>query len=309
MSTIITVTSNADIKALRAKLKGLGLWTKVSRDATGMHSVLRVEPHSKRVARATIESLEGVLALLEEPSAHPKLDQNAGRQVVLQRHGVRVTFGGGAEAVLAAGPCAAESEAQIHDTALMVAQAGGRLLRGGAFKPRTSPYAFSGNGREALGWLRDAADAHGLLLVTELMSESDVSWAADQIDLVQIGSRNMQNYALLRAVGESGAAVLLKRGSAANLSTWRLAAEHLLHAGARDVILCERGIAGPDVETRNVLDLGAVALLKQVDGLVVMVDPSHAGGRRDLVVPLSKAALAVGADGLLVEVQPNAADA
>jgi 3-deoxy-7-phosphoheptulonate synthase len=141
------------------------------------------------------------------------------------------------------------------------------------------------------------------------MSEADVEWAAEEIDLVQIGSRNMQNYALLRAVGESGASVLLKRGASANLSTWRLAAEHLLYAGARDVILCERGIAGPDMETRNVLDLGAVALLKEIDGLVVMVDPSHAGGRRDLVMPLSKAALAVGADGLLVEVHPNASDA
>jgi 3-deoxy-7-phosphoheptulonate synthase len=180
------------------------------------------------------------------------------------------------------------------------------LLRGGAFKPRTSPYSFAGHGEVALDWMRLAADAHGLGVVTEVMSEHDVEAVAGVADLMQLGSRNMQNFALLRAVGRANKPVLLKRGMAATIDDWLLAGEHLLSSGAAGVIFCERGIHGFDPSTRNLLDLGAVAVLACSLGLPVVVDPSHAAGRRDLVPPLSRAALAAGAHGLLVEMHPHA---
>ena len=180
---------------------------------------------------------------------------------------------------------------------LFRSRAGGRLLRGGAWKPRTSPYAFQGHGGEALAWLRQAANSHGLAVVTEVLGEADVEQVAEAADLVQIGSRNMQNFALLKAVGRTRRPVLLKRGRTATLAEWRAAAEHVLLAGADGVVFCERGIAGVDPETRNTLDLGAVAVLKHAYGLPVVVDPSHAAGRRDLIEPLARAALAAGADG------------
>ncbi|MBD89375.1 MAG: 3-deoxy-7-phosphoheptulonate synthase [Deltaproteobacteria bacterium] len=214
----------------------------------------------------------------------------------------KLEIGGGAPPVLAAGPCSAENPELVNRAAEDAVRAGARLLRGGAFKPRTSPYAFSGCGTEALNWLREAANAHGLGLVTEVMSERDVDAVAAVADLVQVGSRNMANFALLREVGRVGKPVLLKRGRAASIDDWRQAAEHLLHGGASGVIFCERGVAGTGErpETRNTLDISAVALLKHVERSVVWVDPSHGAGRRDLILPLSRAALAAGADGLLI---------
>jgi 3-deoxy-7-phosphoheptulonate synthase len=191
----------------------------------------------------------------------------------------------------------------------MVKDAGGSILRGGAFKPRTSPYSFRGYGQEALGWLRDAAREHGLALVTEVLGQEHVDAVAQVADILQVGSRNMQNFALLHSVGRAEKPVMLKRGAAATLSEWRQAAEHLLVAGAESVIFCARGIRGSDPETRNVLDLGGVALLKHVDGHTVFVDPSHAAGRRELVCHLTRAALAAGADGVLVEAHPFASEA
>jgi 3-deoxy-7-phosphoheptulonate synthase len=258
------------------------------------------------VPTAVLAGLGGVADVLEPASPHPLLDARAGLSV---RVAPRVRIGGGAQPVWMAGPCCVESEEQIHAAAAAVAQAGGRLLRGGAWKPRTSPYAFQGHGHEALRWLRQAADANGLGVVTEVLGEADVDAVAAAADLIQIGSRNMQNFALLRAVAETRRPVLLKRGRSATLAEWRAATEHLLKAGADGVVLCERGIAGIDPETRNTLDLGAVAVLKHSYGLPVVVDPSHAAGRRDLIAPLARAALAAGADGLLIECHPDPASA
>lgn len=216
---------------------------------------------------------------------------------------------GGATLAIAAGPCSVETEEQIEATAAAVARAGANLLRGGAFKPRTSPYAFQGLGRKGLELLRAAAMRHGLAVVTEVLDPRDVDLVAEHADLLQIGARNMQNYPLLRVVGASGKPVLLKRGLCATIDEWLAAAEYILLTGNDRVILCERGIRSFDPSTRNLLDIAAVPLLAQRTHLPIIVDPSHGTGVAALVEPMALAAVAAGADGLLVEVHPNPARA
>jgi len=211
---------------------------------------------------------------------------------------------GGREAVVMAGPCSVESREQLFETAHAVRSAGASMLRGGAYKPRTSPYDFQGLGLDALRLLQEASRETGLPIVTEVMSETDVELVAEYADMLQVGARNMQNFALLRRLARTPRPVLLKRGPSATIKEWLLAAEYLLAGGNTDVVLCERGIKTFETETRNTLDLAAVALVREVAHLPVVVDPSHATGRRDLVPAASRAALAVGADGLMVEVHP-----
>jgi 3-deoxy-7-phosphoheptulonate synthase len=215
---------------------------------------------------------------------------------------------GGSAFVVMAGPCAVESPAQIAETAAAVAASGCPVLRGGAFKPRTSPYSFQGLGAPGVRLLVDAAERHGLAAVTEVLEPADLP-TLQGVALLQVGARNMQNYALLKALGQQRRPVLLKRGLAATVEEWLLAAEYLLAGGNDQVILCERGIRGFEPSTRNTLDLSAVVIAKQRTHLPVIVDPSHATGRRELVVPLSLAAAAAGADGLLVEVHPRPGEA
>jgi 3-deoxy-7-phosphoheptulonate synthase len=212
---------------------------------------------------------------------------------------------GGREVVVMAGPCAVESEEQVFATARAVAAAGASILRGGAFKPRTSPYSFQGLGQEGLELLAAAGRAHGLSVVTEVVAPEDVALVARHADVLQVGARNMQNFRLLEALGEAGRPVLLKRGLVATLEELLLAAEYVLAAGNPDVILCERGIRTFARETRNTLDLASIPLLKERSHLPVIVDPSHGTGLRALVPPLARAALAAGADGLIVEVHPD----
>jgi len=227
--------------------------------------------------------------------------------------GTRVRVGnvevGGPEVVVAAGPCSVETESQIQEAAHAVASSGARLLRGGAFKPRTSPYAFQGLGEEGLRLLAAAGRGAGLATVTEVMSAEDVPLVARYADALQVGARNVQNFALLKALGRAGKPVLLKRGFSTTVDELLMAAEYVLSHGNPDVILCERGIRTFETCTRNTLDLNAVAALKQLTHLPVLVDPSHGTGRRELVAPLSKAALAVGADGLIIEVHPRPEEA
>jgi 3-deoxy-7-phosphoheptulonate synthase len=220
-----------------------------------------------------------------------------------------LTFGGSAEPVIIAGPCAVEGKPQILEAARAVREAGARMLRGGAFKPRTSPYSFQGLGLAGLEMLVAAGQATGLPIVSEVMEPGLVDAVAAHVDLLQVGSRNMQNFALLHAVGRSRKPVLLKRGFAATIEEWLLSAEYILTAGNPNVILCERGIRGFDPQTRNVLDLTCVPLLRTLTHLPVIVDPSHATGRADLVVPMAVAAIAAGADGLIVEVHPHPEEA
>jgi len=207
--------------------------------------------------------------------------------------------------VLIAGPCAIESEEQVEAVAARVASRGVQLFRGGAYKPRTDPYSFQGLGEEGLALGRAACDKHDLAFVSEVMTPTDVPLFEESVDLLQIGARNMQNYDLLRAVGRSRKPVLLKRGLSATIEEWLMAAEYLLNAGNGNVILCERGIRTFEQYTRNTLDVSAVALAKLESHLPVLVDVTHSAGRRDLLVALTKAGLAVGADGIMVEVHPN----
>ncbi len=218
------------------------------------------------------------------------------------------TFGGEILA-LCAGPCSVESREQIESTASAVAARGANVLRGGAFKPRTSPYSFQGLGADALKMLRDAADAHGMAVVTEVLDPRDVGLVAQHADMLQIGARNMQNFGLLREAGESGKPVLLKRGLSATIDEWLMAAEYLLVAGNPRVVLCERGVRSFDNSTRNLLDVAAVPLLHSLTHLPVIVDPSHGTGVARLVGPMALAAIAAGSDGLLIEVHPHPASA
>jgi len=198
-----------------------------------------------------------------------------------------------------------ESREQVIETALSVRADGASILRGGAYKPRTSPYDFQGLGVEGLKLLREAGDAAGMPIVTEVMSEEDAGIIADYADLLQVGARNMQNFALLKKLAKTKRPILLKRGASATVKEWLAAAEYLLHGGNENVILCERGIKGFDSSLRNTLDLAAVALVKEMTHLPVIVDPSHATGKRSLIAPTARAALAVGADGVIIEVHPD----
>lgn len=216
----------------------------------------------------------------------------------------QVAFGG-TELVIIGGPCSVESLEQMETVASELALAPVQALRGGVYKPRTSPYAFQGLGLEGLQILADVRQRYGVPVVTEVMSIAQIEVVAAHADMLQIGSRNMQNFDLLKALGQAGKPVLLKRGLAATIEEFVMAAEYILSHGNSQVVLCERGIRSFDTYTRNVLDLGAVVALKQMTNLPVIVDPSHAVGKRELVAPLAKAAVACGADGLIIECHPE----
>ncbi len=218
---------------------------------------------------------------------------------------VRGAVIGGEEIAIIAGPCTVESETQLMLTAEIVAETGAKFLRGGAYKPSTSPYSFHGMGVEGLALLKAAGQKYDLRIVTEVMDIRKVELVAEYADVLQIGTRNMQNYDLLRELGMIRRPILLKRGFAAKVEEWLLAAEYIANAGNDQIILCERGIRTFETATRNTLDLNAIPLVKQLSHLPVIVDPSHGTGKRDLVGPMSKAAIACGADGVIIEVHPN----
>jgi 3-deoxy-7-phosphoheptulonate synthase len=209
---------------------------------------------------------------------------------------------GGDEVIVMAGPCSAETDEQVNATAAAVKRAGGKLLRGGAFKPRSSPYSFQGHGEEGLRMLRAGADQHGLKLISEVMDASQIQLMDKYVDVYQLGARNMQNYTLLREMGKVRKPVLLKRGISATLEEWLLSAEYLLAGGNTQVILCERGIRTFETYTRNTMDISAIPVLKKLTHLPVFADPSHGIGKRDQVAAMARASIAAGADGLLIEV-------
>jgi 3-deoxy-7-phosphoheptulonate synthase len=216
----------------------------------------------------------------------------------------------GRDFLVIAGPCSVESEEQILSTAESVKNAGAKMIRGGTYKPRTSPYSFRGLGRTGLIYLKNAGDKVGLPVITEVIDTRDVYLISEYSDVLQIGARNMQNFSLLVEVGKAQKPVLLKRGMYSTIEEWLYSAEYIMHAGNPNVILCERGIRSVDtVQTRNTLDLGAVAAVKKLTHLPVIVDPSHATGRSDLVAPMSLSAILSGCDGLIIEVHPSPPDA
>ncbi len=291
---LVTLRHEQDAAVVERSLRGMGLWTEKLASEAGA-TAIAVKSPSPAVSVERVAALPGVLQVLTAAPTRPLVDRQANRPVSVGS--VQL----GDVPVLVAGPCSAESEAQVNAAAEMAARAGATLLRGGAFKPRTSPYRFAGHGAKALRWLRSAADEQGMGLVTEVMAATQVEAVSEVADMLQIGSRNMQNFDLLRAAGAAALPVLLKRSRSASIDEWLSAGEHLLAAGAAGVVFCERGVKGGDRHTRNLLDLGAVALLKHAFGQPVMVDPSHAAGRRDLLPALAGAAIAAGADAVMVE--------
>lgn len=293
---IVTLRSDADADAVRRALVGHGLWVRRFEGGAGGPVQYLVEPGSPQASAAELRAVDGVASVATRPSPHPRLDRQPSSVNV-----GGVAIGRGADAVLIAGPCSVESPEAILRIAGRLAGVGVGFLRGGAYKPRTSPYSFQGHGMRALRWMRDAADAHGMRVVTEAVGVEELGPVAEVADLIQIGSRSMHNPPLLRAAGATGKPILLKRGMAATVDEWLLAAEYCLTSGAPGVIFCERGLRGFERSTRHMLDLGSVALLAHVHRLPVIVDPSHAAGRRDLIVPLGRAAVAAGAAGLIVE--------
>ena len=212
---------------------------------------------------------------------------------------------GGDEVIVMAGPCSVETEEQIAAAAAAVKKAGAKILRGGAFKPRSSPYSFQGLGEDGLRMMRAAADAEGLKVVSEVMDVSQIELVAGYADILQVGARNMQNYTLLRELGKARTPVLLKRGIAATIEEWLLSAEYVLAGGNTDVILCERGIRTFESYTRNTLDISAIPVIQKLSHLPIIADPSHGTGLRDKVAPMARAAIAAGADGLIIEVHPD----
>lgn len=216
---------------------------------------------------------------------------------------------GGDPVVIMAGPCSVESEEQIHTVAGHVAAAGAKILRGGAFKPRSSPYSFQGLGGDGLRFLRDAADEHGLKTVSEVMDPGQMELMAEYVDIFQVGTRNMQNFSLLKALGRQRKPVMLKRGLSATIEEWLMSAEYIMAGGNHDVILCERGIRTFEQHSRNTFDVSAFPIVKKLSHLPIIGDPSHAIGIRDKVPPLARAAVAAGADGVIVEVHHNPAEA
>jgi 3-deoxy-7-phosphoheptulonate synthase len=221
---------------------------------------------------------------------------------VIEMKGVKI---GGDELVIMGGPCAVENREQIMEIAKHVKAAGAQVLRGGAFKPRTGPYSFQGVGVEGLEWMKDAGDKYGLLTITEVMTPEYVDVCAEYADIMQVGTRNMQNFDLLRKLGTCGKPVLLKRGFSSTYDEWLNAAEYILAGGNPNVMLCERGIRTFETYTRNTLDLSAIPVMKSLSHLPVISDPSHGTGRRELVAPMSKASLAAGADGLIIEMHTD----
>jgi 3-deoxy-7-phosphoheptulonate synthase len=268
--------------------------------STGASRVVLGVVGSGKVDPRLIELMDGVHEVLRISEPY-KLASRTFRQedTVFTIGDLRI---GGDEVIVMAGPCSAEDEGQVNATAAAVKRAGAKVLRGGAFKPRSSPYSFQGLGEEGLRLLRGAANTHDLKLVTEVMDISQIEVIDRYADIFQVGARNMQNFTLLRELGRTRKTVLLKRGISATIEEWLLSAEYVLAGGNTQVILCERGIRTFETSTRNTLDISAIPIVKQLSHLPVFVDPSHGTGRRDKVAPMARAAVAAGADGLLIEV-------
>jgi len=301
---VINMASNsteAELQHVIDRIKELGFTPHVTRGAERA-IVAAVGSGGNRSALEALKAAPGVEDVV--PIAHPfKLVSRQTRSGRTRVHVGEVCIGGD-EAVVIAGPCSVESREQLFSTARGIKAAGASMLRGGAYKPRTSPYDFQGLGVEALRLLREVRQETGLPIVTEVMSTEDIDVISEHADMLQVGARNMQNFALLRQLAKVDKPILLKRGPSATVKEWLLAAEYLLAGGNPNVVLCERGIKTFETEMRNTLDLAAVALARELSHLPVIVDPSHGTGRRDLIQPASRAALAIGADGLIIEVHP-----
>jgi 3-deoxy-7-phosphoheptulonate synthase len=273
----------------------------VHRSTGESHTVLGAVGVHRDFDHRDFELLDGVREVMRVTQPFKLASRQFNPQGTIINLGRGVTIGGN-DVVIAAGPCSVESREQIHIIAESVAKSGAKILRGGAFKPRTSPYAFQGMGEKGLELMREAAAKFGLFTVSEVMDASQIQMMIGYVDILQVGARNMQNYHLLRALGEVRKPILLKRGMSATMEELLLSAEYILAGGNPDVVLCERGIRTFETYTRNTFDIAAIPVIKKLSHLPMMGDPSHGTGRRDKVAPMARAAVAAGADGLLIEV-------
>jgi 3-deoxy-7-phosphoheptulonate synthase len=295
------LASDRELQAVVDRVREIGLRPEVSRgEDRAVVGVIGANAYAHREAFSHLSAVQEIVQITKPFKLASREFQP--QDTVVDVAGVQI---GGEEVVVMAGPCSVEGEDMLLETARFVASRGARILRGGAFKPRTSPYSFQGLGEAGLRMLAAARDETGLRVVSEVMTPSDVEMVASYVDMLQVGTRNMQNYALLQEVGRTGKPVLLKRGMSSTVEEWLLAAEYVLSQGNRDVVLCERGIRTFEQSTRFTLDLNAVPLVRELSHLPVVVDPSQGTGRWSLVRPMSLAAVAAGASGLLLEVHPH----
>jgi len=294
-------SDDSQIKEISRMLESLGLGVHISKGTE--KTIIGVIGDKRVLSDVPLELMPGVEKLVPIVESY-KLAGKTFRPEpsIIEVNGVKI---GGRELVIMAGPCAVENREQILEAAISVKKAGAQFLRGGAFKPRTSPYSFQGLEEEGLKLLKEAKDATGLNIITEVISEKSIEIAEKYVDMFQIGARNVQNFQLLREVGRSGKPVLLKRGPSTTIDEWLNAAEYIMSEGNYNVVLCERGIRTFETATRNTLDLSAVTVVKHSSHLPIIVDPSHAAGKAQYVPSLSMAAIAAGADGLIIEVHPN----
>ncbi|WP_303816864.1 3-deoxy-7-phosphoheptulonate synthase [Selenomonas ruminantium] len=294
-----------NIKEVIAVIEGAGLQAKVMEGS--QQKIVGVIGDKTRLASVPIDALDGVEKSVEISKSYKLASREFHpANSVIDVAGVKI---GDGTPVVMAGPCAVESKEQLFEAAEIVKKAGAQFLRGGAYKPRTSPYAFQGLEVEGLKYLAEARERTGLRVVTEVTTVEAIERVVEYADMLQIGARNMQNFGLLKEVGKCGKPVLLKRGLAATIDEWLNAAEYIMNAGNPNVVLCERGIRTYETYTRNTLDLSAVAAVKHLSHLPIIVDPSHGTGKWRMVKPMAFAAIAAGADGLMMEVHPNPAKA
>ena len=297
--------ADKDIEAVIARVEKVGFKTHVSKgEERTIIGIIGDERQLDQGAIGRMDGVDRVVPVLRPFKLASRDFQPEDSKIPINGH----VFGGN-KVIVMAGPCSVESRAQVLETAEAVKAAGAHLLRGGAFKPRTSPYSFQGMGEEGLRILAEAREQTGLHVITEVMAPDQVEMVAKYADVLQVGTRNMQNYALLNAVGQTNMPVLLKRGMMSTIEELLMSAEYIMSNGNHKVILCERGIRTFEKYTRNTLDINAVPVLKELTHLPVVVDPSHATGKWTLVKAASKAAVAAGADGLIIEVHPNPAEA
>jgi 3-deoxy-7-phosphoheptulonate synthase len=291
-------SSEEAIQNVMKHLKEMGFAIHRSDGVT--HTILGAIGDKTGIDTRELEILEGVHEVIRISEPYKLASRSFKKDNTVIRAGnVEI---GGMEVIVAAGPCSVENREQVNIVAKAVKESGAKVLRGGAFKPRTSPYAFQGLGEEGLKLLREAADLNGLLAITEVVEVSHVQMICEYADILQVGARNMQNFMLLKELGKVRKPVLLKRGMSATIEEWLMAAEYILSGGNQDVILCERGIRTFENYTRNTLDISAVPVVKKLSHLPIFTDPSHGTGIRDKVIPMARASIAAGADGIIVEV-------
>jgi len=290
--------TDAQIKTVTSKLNDLGYDVHPDRGVNQI--IIGVVGDTRSLDPRILEILDGVTEVLRVTEPY-KLASRSFKpsDTVIEIQGVRI---GGPEVVIIAGPCSVESESQIHEIAATVRKTGGKILRGGAFKPRTSPYSFQGLGVEGLKIMNDAAKANHLVTVSEVMEISQIEFMEQYVDIIQVGARNMQNYSLLKELGHIQKPVVLKRGLSARIEEMLMAAEYVLSGGNSQVIFCERGIRTFETYTRNTMDISAIPVVKKRSHLPIIADPSHGIGIRDKIIPMARAAIAAGADGLMIEV-------